>query len=204
MIYSYRLQKVIAEIDRIFEMEISEEFVYHNKAHTKSVVDHSDHFAQYFDLSGADRELLAIAAWFHDVGYSRGYENHEDSSEKMARTFLSTLDISDKEMDLIAGCIQATKVETKPTTLLEEIIKDSDLANLGQDSFFDHSRRLRKEWFDLLGEYHTDKGWNELNQNFLSQHVYYSAIAIKELQAKKLENLELLKTEQKLMIDGKL
>ncbi|MFT4663119.1 MAG: putative metal-dependent HD superfamily phosphohydrolase [Polaribacter sp.] len=195
MIYSSILQKVIAEVDRIFEKEISERFVYHNKAHTQSVVDHSDYFAQHLDLSGADRELLAIAAWFHDVGYSKGYENHEDSGEKMARVFLTTLNISKREMDLIAGCIQATKVGTEPTTIMEQIIKDSDLANLGQDSFLGHSKRLREEWFDLLGEYHTDKEWNELNQNFLSQHIYYSSIANEELTAKKLANLELLRQE---------
>jgi len=195
MIYSSILQKVTAEVDRIFQEEISEEFVYHNKAHTQSVVDHSDHFAQHYNISPADRELLAIAAWFHDVGYSRGYDAHEDSSERMARAFLNQLNISQKEINLIAGCIQATKVGTEPTTILEQIIKDADLANLGQDSFFDHSRRLRKEWFDLLDEYHTDKEWNELNQNFLSQHIFYTSIAMEELGEKKKENLEMLRRE---------
>jgi len=195
MIHTSILQEVIKEVERIFLEEISDKFVYHNKAHTQSVVDNSDLFAQHYNLSNSEREILAIACWFHDVGYSCGYDNHEDSSERIARAFLQKLNLPEAKQDQIAGCIQATKVETEPANLLEEIIKDADLANLGEDSFLDHSRRLRKEWFTLLDEYHTDREWNELNQNFMVQHKYYTSIAIEQLGKKKLENLRFLKNE---------
>lgn len=195
MIQSSILHKVRAEVERIFQEELSEEFVYHNRAHTQSVVDNCDVFAQHYELSETEREILAIAAWFHDMGYSKGYEEHEASSEKMARAFLNKLDWPADKIEQIAACIKATKVEVPPTNLMEEIIKDADLANLGEESFFDHSNRLRKEWFTILGEYHTDKGWNELNLSFLSQHEYFTAIARERLGERKRQNLQLLKKE---------
>ncbi|MFK7806463.1 MAG: HD domain-containing protein [Saprospiraceae bacterium] len=199
MIHASIVQKVRVEVDRIFEEEITDLFVYHNKAHTESVVNNCLRFASDYDISEYDRSILEIAGWFHDVGYSKGYENHEDSSEKIARAFLGKLTIPKEQIDQIAKCIQATKVETLPTNLLEEIIKDADLANLGEGTFFDHSKRLRQEWFTILDEYHTDQQWNELNQNFLMQHKYFTSAAINRLRAKKIENLEYLQKELLLM-----
>jgi predicted metal-dependent HD superfamily phosphohydrolase len=189
------LQQVKVEIDRIFEEEISEVFVYHNKAHTENVVNTCEQFALHHNLELKDRQLLEIAAWFHDVGYSRGYADHEESSAQIARSFLQKLLVSDVDIDKVVACILATKLETPPTNLLEEIIKDADLANLGENSFFDHSRRLRQEWLTVLDEHYTDKSWIELNHNFMLRHEYFTAIARERLGEKKLENMRALLEE---------
>jgi predicted metal-dependent HD superfamily phosphohydrolase len=194
--YTQTLQHVIAEIDRIFEEEISEVFVYHNKAHTESVVNNCAQFALHYDLELKDRQLLAIAAWFHDVGYARSYFNHEENSVQMARSFLEKHSISEEDMDKISACILATKVETPPNNLLEEIIKDADLANLGENSFFDHSRRLRQEWLTILNEQYSDKSWIDMNHHFMTRHQYFTAIAREKLEEKKAENMRALEEER--------
>ena len=55
-------------IDQLFEQEIDKGFVYHDKAHTLSVVDFCLQFGQNLELSEEDLEILYIAALLHDTG----------------------------------------------------------------------------------------------------------------------------------------
>ena len=80
------LQKVIAEVERILQSELAKGFVYHDLAHTRSVVNYCEEFAKHYQVADGDQEILAIAAWFHDIGYSKVYIGHEDESELIART----------------------------------------------------------------------------------------------------------------------
>lgn len=62
-------------------------FTYHNLSHTINVVKNADLIATETKLDKADKEILLIAAWFHDIGYIEGAEKHEQKSIAIATRF---------------------------------------------------------------------------------------------------------------------
>ena len=63
------------------------------------------------------------------------YQNHEYYSQVVARNFLGRKNWPPAEINRVTGCIAATKMPQKPTTLLEEILCDADLAHLAEPDF---------------------------------------------------------------------
>ena len=47
----------------------------------------SDCISQCIKLSKRDFFIVTTAAWFHDMGYFKGAENHEEKGAKMCRVF---------------------------------------------------------------------------------------------------------------------
>ena len=66
------VSKVQAYCKELFTEKLSESFVYHNYQHTERVVDAARIIGRESDLNEDELELITIAAWFHDVGYTEG------------------------------------------------------------------------------------------------------------------------------------
>ena len=49
-----------------------------------------------YKLSERDFFIVTTAAWFHDIGYLKGAEKHEEKGAKMATTFLKDAGIDYK------------------------------------------------------------------------------------------------------------
>ena len=83
----------------LFKNKLPREAVYHNFEHTQSVVTISDEIAQVEKLDESKQELLILAAWFHDTGYTQGHEKHEENSVKIATEFLSSRNYSKDKIE---------------------------------------------------------------------------------------------------------
>ena len=70
-----------------FSKQISDKYVYHDLQHTKYVVKGVNLIGKGFKLSEKELETLQLAAWFHDMGYSKGREDHEERSCQLATYF---------------------------------------------------------------------------------------------------------------------
>ena len=145
---------------------------YHNLTHTKRVVKASIEIGVAENLSEIELILLQIAAWFHDVGYSEQYKNHEHASIKIALTFLSKKELDPGYLDIIEDCIMATELGVIPKSKLAKVICDADMAHFTQPDYWEGNRLLRKE---LASEYQTqftDIQWLQQNLYFLKSHKY--------------------------------
>lgn len=173
-------------------------FVYHSIAHTQRVVEEANELAEQEQLEEQDKEVLLVAAWFHDTGYVKGLENHEEESSKLATVFLKEADREDL-IPAVSAAILATKLTSKPTSLVEEIIRDADCSHLGSKNYEDFSELLRKE-LELTKELtFSDVDWIADNIDFLSNvHRFHTKSALKSLDKQKGKNLaQLLKNEKK-------
>ena len=141
---------------------------------------------------------LILAAWFHDTGYTKSIEAHEEESVKIAESFLKEKHVSENVIAEVSSLIMATKMGIKPITELEKIIRDADCAHLGSKSFSDYTSLLRKEW-ELTKDYVvSDVKWNEDNIKFLTSHRFYTDFAAKKWSKVESKNLaQLLKTQKK-------
>ena len=141
---------------------------YHNYEHACDVYDVAGKLADMEKVSSGDKYLLKTAALLHDVIMVPGNKDNEEKSAEFAIQYLPELDYSTREIDKTTGLILATKMPTNPSNLLEMIICDSDVDNLGREDCFEKSEYVRQE----LGI--PQERWYPIMLGFLEKHKYYT------------------------------
>lgn len=181
----------------ILEKDLSLSLTYHNLDHTKKVVEVVEEIAQHSGVGEEDLYILKLAAWFHDVGYLKCYDNHEDESIQIAHKFLQAQKADAALIDKVSRLIQVTKLGTAPENLSEEIMKDADMFHLGSPQGLIHTDEIRKEWEHFKNERFSDEAWDKLNHKFYKGHTYYTAYAQEKFREQKNENIQSLKKRVK-------
>lgn len=172
--------------------------LYHNLKHTERVVKSTKELLDAHHLSKEENEILIITAWLHDTGYTKGTENHEESSCTIAKNFLTMEGYGDHEIQKTLAYIRATKRFYEPTNLSEMIIRDADSSHLSQKSYWETSDYLREE-LSLLGiANYSAKDWCNANiKMFKKEHEFYTNYAKENWQAGKDKNLKKLIKDKK-------
>lgn len=172
----------------LFKNSLDSRLVYHNYNHTLQVVEASNEMALAEKVESHDLELLLIAAWFHDTGYTKGIENHENNSKDIAGEYLSEKNISNEKIEKVNELIDATKMPQKPSNLLEEIICDADLFHLGSENFKQTTNLWQLECEQFCEITKTELEWLKINEKFLSEHKYFTNYAFEKLNEQKTLN----------------
>lgn len=172
----------------LFKNSLPIEAVYHNFDHTNQVVEASNEIALAENISKENLEVVLIAAWFHDTGYTVGVEKHEEESKKIATAYLTKKGLSTEIIAKVNDLITATVMPQNPKNKLEEIICDADLYHLGVESFNSKSNLLRSEFELLCNKSCTNLEWQEHNDAFLAEHKYFTDFAFEKLNPQKTLN----------------
>jgi HD superfamily phosphodiesterase len=147
---------------------------YHNIHHTLDVVEQAERIAINEKIVD-ERELflLKIAALYHDSGFLKLYEGHEELSCLIFQEDAKDFDLSDEETALIRELIMVTKITNEPHTKLEKILRDADLDYLGRPDFDQISNRLKEELlkYNLI---ENEQEWDERQLAFLKKHHYHT------------------------------
>mgnify|MGYP001196764601 CR=1 FL=1 len=187
------VQKAKEHILHIFHSQELANHVYHDVTHTQNVVEAVEVIAKAEGLGANDIEILQLAAWFHDSGYIKKIEGHEELSAEYAREFLSKYNYPIQRIDKVANCILSTKVPQQPKNLLEMIICDADLSHLGKQNFKDRNNLFREEFEFHYGKPLTEYEWLKKSIDFLNEHHFFTNYAKKVLEPQKQENLSKLR-----------
>jgi len=166
--------KVSEFIFELFQEHLPEHLVYHTYNHTESVAETARKIGKGMKLGEEGIEIVTLAAWFHDTGYTEIHRGHEEVSVRIATEYLEKEHYPEEKIELIAGCIRATKIPQKPKNLLEEIVADADLSGLGRKSFFEKSELLHSELENALEVTYTGKEWTQQNIELLTGHKYFT------------------------------
>ncbi|MDQ3289988.1 MAG: DUF5706 domain-containing protein [Bacteroidota bacterium] len=161
------LKKANNYVFALFKEKLSKKYVYHNFKHTSDIVQEAGILADEYQLPEKEKEILLLAAWFHDTGYVDTYQGHEDRSVEIVTDFLQRENYPSSQIQRIQSCILATQAGVKPTNLLEEILADADISNIGKKSFFSNAELLRAEWEIFLNKFFTDAEWAQYQLDFL-------------------------------------
>ncbi|MBF4465496.1 Pycsar system effector family protein [Flavobacterium sp. LC2016-12] len=190
-------------VSNLLKDKLSNLYSYHNLNHTLTVVSAVKELCKKEEVKGEEKELLLVAAWFHDTGYIVGFENHEKESVKIATAFLKEKDQSDDFIEKVSKLILATVKEYIPKTLLEKIIKDADYAHLMGTEYEITCELLRLELKNAFNISYSNADWAKENLSFLmNKHRFYTDFALKKWQPLKERNILLVqkrieKQEQK-------
>ena len=160
--------------------------------HTQETVKRAEEIAAHYKLS--EKEMLAvyIAAWFHDTGrIFTGPENHEEKSVELMKSFMQINCPETELIQIIEGCILATKRSTIPANLLQQILSDADTYHLGTKEFKRTNKQVRKEI--LMDREMSKEEYDIKTLEFLENHKYYTSYCIELLNKGKEENIEKLR-----------
>lgn len=177
--------------------------LYHNLRHTERVVKSTKELLDVHALSEEDKEVLLLTAWLHDIGYTKGTTNHEDSSCLIGAEFLGKQGYDAKKIQKVSDYIKATKRNHEPKNLQEKIIRDADCSHFAQKSYFETSEYLREELSLLEIADYSAKDWRNANiEMFEKEQQYYTDYAIENWSKGKAKNLKKLlkanKTEKEI------
>ncbi len=174
------------------DTELNPKYLYHSVDHTLDVIDRVEYIGRQEDISPSGMLLLKFAALFHDSGFLRTYEGHEEESVRIAETFLKDVELSPEEKSNLKELILATKLGYSPKQKLEMIIIDADLDYLGRDDFPLISQKLFMEWrnIGIVADLQT---FYKKQIRFLENHEYYTETSKKMREEKKNHHIKKLK-----------
>ncbi len=193
------IEEVSNYVKKLFETNPSF-FRYHNFYHTKEVVDIVRDLAENSGISKGDRELLLIAAWFHDIGYPDTIPHHEEKSAEKAEEFLRGKNYQPEKIAAVKKLILSTKVPQNPENILEQIMCDADIAYIGKKDFLNRIDQLREEWGKTIQKEFSDPDWLETNIHFLesnSFHTQYAKTRFGQIRKENLAELRKLLEKEK-------
>ncbi|ABG60986.1 Pycsar system effector family protein [Cytophaga hutchinsonii] len=177
--------------------EAEKDLYYHNLEHTEHTVKAAEEIATHYKLNEEDHTAVLVAAWLHDIGYIiSGRDNHEEASVKAAKELMLKNDVPQRLIDKVEGCILATKMPQNPSNLLEEIICDADLYDLGTEHFKNNNKKVRKEVEAFLGKELTGSEWRTFSLIFLKKQVYKTAYCKQLLQPGLEKNIQVIVEKQ--------
>jgi predicted metal-dependent HD superfamily phosphohydrolase len=190
------VQKAESHVFHLFKDKLSPDYIYHNFNHTLRVVNSAAAIAKEEGIGEEDLEVIMLSAWFHDVGYIDGPDNHEDRGAAAAEKFLSKNDYPKDKAEQVFDLIKVTKVGAEPETLHEKIIKDADCSHFADKNYPTLAELLREEWKITQGRTFSDKEWAQGNRRMLMQeHRFYTNYGMQTLQPLKEANIALLQNE---------
>ncbi len=172
-----------------FSAEMPEDLVFHSRKHTEEAVSAGIEMAEAYDLAKDEVENIGIALWFHDLGFTQGWEGHEKRSAEMVESFLTSEDQTQERIEHIRKLILVTHRDETPTNLSQEIIKDADTSHIGSKAYLTKLALLRTEWEAREEKKYLEKEWLRLNLQFLEKHQYYTSVAQSKYNDRKRKNI---------------
>ena len=172
-----------------FKDKLPNNYTYHTYSHTTETVEAALEIARGEGFSEENLEIIALSAWFHDIGYTVQRENHENIGCDIAEKFLIAQNYPTDKIEKIKGCIMATKMPQDPKNILEDVISDADMISLGSENHFQKSALLRTELKNSENKEFTDEEWFENDVSFLIEHVYKTSYAQKQFHQQKVQNV---------------
>lgn len=181
------INKLLTSLDDLY---------YHQYEHTLDVYERSTYLAKKEGLNDEDREMIGLAALFHDTGFVVRYDENEIIGAKIAENFLKTMLYPDEKIKEIERIILATNPNYKePKDIFEAIIKDADIDNLWRDDFFEKWGKVKTEIETIKSIKIKDPEWHHAMLDVLYKNKFFTKTQKEEREQKREENIEHLKTK---------
>lgn len=189
--------ELLKEIEKyssdLIKMKSSKNLVYHAIEHTWQIVKNAEIIGARENLNEEEMSILLTSAWFHDTGYIKKYQGHEEESITLATNFLNSKNVDKDIIDLVSDCILATTLPQKPSNKIAEVLCDADMMHLGIENYFEIAEKLRQELkksgIRKLKKFEFEKE----SAIVFREHSYFTNYCQREITRTKEKNFTLLK-----------
>ncbi|MBT3243284.1 MAG: HD domain-containing protein [Bacteroidetes bacterium] len=191
-INSELLKEIEEYVSDLILRESSEFLNYHTVAHTRRVVQNAEIIGIQENLNEDEMNILLASAWFHDTGYIKKYQGHEQESVIIAENYLKLLKVDEDIREKISECIIATTFPQLPENKISEVLCDADLMHFGREDYFELAEKLRQE-FNNAGVRKLKKvEFEQLSIQLLKDHTYFTSYCLADITKTKEKNIKLL------------
>lgn len=184
-------------VEELLSNQLPAGHIFHNLDHTRLVVQAVGEISGSLSIPEVEREVVLLAAWFHDCGHIKICDGHEEESKLIAGQFLNEANYPVPKIEKVLQCIEATKLPQRPKDMLGKILCDADLYHLAANDYFMSLDQLRAEWSQIKNENYTDADWFQLNLHFLQTHQYFTDYGREVLEGRKQVAIEVLEVSCK-------
>ena len=188
----YLPEELIELVYKDLSNKLDSKYHYHNLHHTKRVINSAKEIGNHYNLSRDDWRDLLTACLLHDYGFIKSHIDHEEIGAQISKEILPGYYFSDDHIESVSSLILITKVEEKPSNLLESIIRDADLEYIGSDDFQKISEYLKKEWLEC-GVVDNENQFYKIQYEFLLSHNFYTAYMQEKGRDQKIKNIKYAK-----------
>ena len=149
------------------------------------------------DMPGWALPLISLASVLHETGVYYGYKDHEFESVKTAQRLMREAGYAEEDIAFVSNLIfYGTRCFPQaPRNKAEQIMADSDLANLGTDEFFRKGELLRKEQ-----RVNNKLEWVNKQISFVGNHVFFTNAARELFDEQQKKNLRWLQSERNVLL----
>ncbi|WP_456440786.1 HD domain-containing protein [Psychroserpens sp.] len=186
---------ILKDVTSLLNKELSKYLTYHNINHTLSVIDKAEHIAIKENVSQKNVVLVKIAALYHDVGFIKIRDGHEEESCIIAKEQLKGYNYPKEDIDIVCETIMATKIPQNPTNHLGQILADADLEYLATNRFKPVSELLYQE-LKYFNKDLSRNQWDQMQIDFIEKHEYFTNYCKRYKSFRKENNLQKLKSEK--------
>lgn len=139
----------IVDIVREYVLEIlsgklPDDMSFHTVMHTQEVVKTAIEIAGECHCSPKQLEVVTLAAWFHDCGYTTTFTNHEDGRKTIAVDFLRQYNYPEENIKQVLACIEVTRFPQNPISPEEEVLADADLYHFTKPDYPKYEQRSKE------------------------------------------------------------
>ena len=191
MNYPDKLKRVSEYVVQFFLEHPHEHFYYHNLTHTVKTLEAVNKINSLYQLDEKNYFIVCAAVWFHDTGIIvEGLADHEINSTEIAEDFLKKIEVPAEDIAQIKKCILGTKLPQHAETIVEKIVCDADLFNLGTSEFSEINKLVKRETETQTHTKISGHDWRAKTIALLESHQYQTEYCQSNLNKIKAENLE--------------
>ena len=158
----------------ILNKNLKADYIYHNYNHTKNVVEAIYEIAEGENLSKIDTEIVVLAGWFHDVGYTIDIKKHENHSIAIAKKFFEEQHYPTEKSEKVYDAILGTIHNQTPVNYLQQILSDADFYHLAKSNYTEIAAILKMELETTCHLFFSKSEWMEENIKLFKNHQYYT------------------------------
>ncbi len=179
-------------VKQLFDGSESPWLKYHTFEHTLDVFKGANLLSEKSTINEEQKEILLLAALFHDVGFTKSHINHESKGAEIAEQFLSIHKYPKSKINKVQECITATHISWQGNDHLCNLLKDADLSGLASKKYQKKVEYLRLEINEINESNISKEEWLSTNISFLKNHHYLTNEGIFFFENGKQKNLEKL------------
>src|SRR6056297_873166 len=101
-------------VQELFSKKLPNTFIYHNFKHTQRVIKSTKELIEKSEIHVKQEEPLLLAAWLHDIGYTKTYVGHEEKSVEISEKWLHEHNADQELIKDVSRCIRATRMGVEP------------------------------------------------------------------------------------------
>ena len=163
--------------------------LFHNFDHAKEVAEVCAELIKDASLPNNMKEILLLAAWFHDTGYINHPNDVATGSNLIAREFLVKQNYGEERIEKVEKLISSLHSKEPPRSEMERILHDANNAYIGRKRFRRRVKLLRLEKDVMENEQYTSYTWNKKLLKILIDKKFYTASAQTRFSKRRNKNI---------------